>query len=226
MTPTEMLELRAFVQEHPDLHFVAETLSGLQAIWPALLGVWPQLDRLPGGKMLTELSHFFKGGMLPTLSEGPLNVLVSPLTVASHIVDFWKLSHGLDGRVSNEMYIGDVQGFCSGFLTAAAVSGSRDAAQFQKWASNAVRLALCMGALVDLDALHATHEVGCASALAVRWRSAAELQYLHDTLKIYPKVSRARHRNLHWERINRQGRAIYHVSQITRLPRSRSRGIR
>jgi hypothetical protein len=56
-------------------------------------------------------------------------------------------------------------------------------------ASKAVRLALCIGALVDLDAINYSNGLDCASAIAVRWKSIAHLQHLEHTLKLYPKVS-------------------------------------
>ncbi|RDW81833.1 hypothetical protein BP6252_02945 [Coleophoma cylindrospora] len=183
VTIKSMLEIRTLLQENPDFDFLLRTISELPSLWSAIQDVWPQLDQLPAKKKLTELCQFFQGGPVVTFSEPTNNLLLSPLSVISQIIAFWKLSHGFDHRQSVDSGLRDVQGFCLGFLTATAISCSKSEAQFHALASKAVRLALCIGALVDLDALNC-----CASAFAVRWKSPASLQYLEHTLKLYPKA--------------------------------------
>lgn len=189
VTLESMLEIRKLLQENSELVFLSRTISELPTLWPAILEVWPDLDRVPGVNRLSELCQFFKGGPALTFLEPTNNILLSPLTVISQIVDFWKLSHGVDNPSSMESPLRDVQGFCLGFLTATAISCSRDEAQFQALASKAVRLALCMGAVVDLDALKIPDRLGCASAIAVRLKSNEHLQHLQHTMKLYPRVS-------------------------------------
>lgn len=189
IAPQSLLDIRSLLQENADLDFLSRTISELPTLWPAIQEVWPQLNKLPGARKLTELCHFFQGGPSLTFSESTNNLLLSPLTIISQIIDFWKLSHGVDSRPPIESHLGDVQGFCLGFLTATAISCSRNEAQFQALASKAVRLALCMGALVDSDALNNGDGRDAASTVAVRWKSTAHLQHLDRTLNQYPKVS-------------------------------------
>jgi hypothetical protein len=189
ITSKSMLGIRKLLQENSDLDFLSRTISELPTLWPTILEVYPDLDKVPAKKRLSELCHFFQGGPAPMFLEPTNNIILSPLTVISQIVDFWKLSHGVDNRSSIESQLRDVQGFCLGFLTATAISCSRNEAQYQALASNAVRLALCMGALVDLDALNTSDRLDCASAIAVRWKSDAHLQHLQHTMKLYPRVS-------------------------------------
>jgi hypothetical protein len=185
-----LLQIRKFLQENSDLDFLSRTLSELPALWPAILEAWPDLDKVPARKRLNELCQFFQGGPALTFLGPTDNIILSPLTVISNIVDFWKLTHGVENRTSIESQWQDVQGFCLGFLAATAVSCSRNEAQFQALASKAVRLAVCMGALVDLDALNTSDGLNIASAIAVRWKSNAHLQHLQHTMKLYSRVGK------------------------------------
>ncbi len=186
LTSKSLLELRTLLQENSDLEFLLSTIFELSSLWPAILEVCPGLNIVPAKERLTELSCFFQGGPALTFLKPTNNILLCPLTVITQIVDFWKLTHVFEFPSPLESQLRDVQGFCLGFLTAVAVSCSRNETQFKILASKAVRLAVCMGALVDLDALGT---LGCASAIAVRWKSNAHFQHLEHTMKLYPSVS-------------------------------------
>ena len=186
LTSKSLLELRTLLQENSDLSFLSSMISELPSLWPAILDVWPDLEIVPAKQRLTELCCFFQGGPALTFLKPTNNILLCPLTVITQIVDFWKLTHGFDLPSPLESQLQDVQGFCLGFLTAIAVSCSRNETQFQALASKAVRLAVCLGALVDFDALGT---LDCASAVAVRWKSNTHLQHLQHTMKLYPSVS-------------------------------------
>lgn len=203
-TRESMLEMRNFLRDNPALDFLSTTISELPALWPAILDVCPGLDKIPGKTSLDELVRFlFEGGdPAAILCSEPLptnNIIMSPLTVISQIIEFWKLTHGCffdnndnnnDGHQSSN--ISDVQGFCLGFLTAMSVSCSRSEGQFQTLSSKAVRLAACLGAWIDLDALN--HDVSeCASAIAVRWKSDAHRQHLERIMGLYSRVSTNNH---------------------------------
>ncbi|EAS32138.2 polyketide synthase [Coccidioides immitis RS] len=198
VTSESMLEMRKFLEDNPALDFLSTTISELPALWPAVLDVCPSLDKIPAKKKLNELVRFLTEGGDPAaiLSSEPLpsnNIIISPLTVVYQIIEFWKLSHGYffdsndDSGCQNPSNISDVQGFCLGFLTAISVSCARSEAQFQSLSSKAVRLAMCLGAWVDFDALN--HNVSeCASAVAVRWKSDTHWKQLEHTMALYPKA--------------------------------------
>ncbi|KAF3481903.1 uncharacterized protein GIQ15_04662 [Arthroderma uncinatum] len=188
VTPKSMLEIRTLLQENPGLDFLSKTISDLPELWPAIVEVLPQLCKLPAKEKLAELCQFFQGGPVPTFTEPTNNLLLSPLGVISQTIDFWKLSHGLDNRLSIGSQLADVQGFCLGFLTATAISCSNNEAEFQMLASKAVRLALCTGALVDVESLNSSNGHDCSSTIAVRRKSPAQSQHLDNALKAYPRA--------------------------------------
>ncbi|EEP77445.1 hypothetical protein UREG_02294 [Uncinocarpus reesii 1704] len=145
-------------------------------------------ERFSRSSLGLKLRDFFQGGPAPTPSEPTNNLLLSPLTVISQVIDFWKLSHGFDHRAPIGSQVRDVQGFCTGFLTAAAISCSKSEAHFQELASKAIRLSLCTGAVVDLDALNHSSGLDYPAAVAVRWKSAGGRQHLERILKQHPRA--------------------------------------
>ena len=188
ITPEPMLEIRKSVQEAADLTFLMRAISELPSLWPALQEICPEIDEVLAKKRLEELADFFHGGPPVNLS-GPINnILLCPLTVISHIAEFWKTSRGLMDQSLEQLQFQHVQGFCLGFLTAAAISCSRNEAQYQALAANTVRLALCLGALVDFEALKCQGRPDCASGIAVRWKSSEHWENLQQTMKMYPTV--------------------------------------
>ncbi|KAE8148647.1 hypothetical protein BDV25DRAFT_141606 [Aspergillus avenaceus] len=186
VTQESLVGIRNSLQENSDLKFLSGIVSDLHALWPIITNAWPDLSRLEGKAQLIALSNFLQGGSVLSVSEASNNIIQSPLTVVSQVIDFWKLTHGLDHRQFTETQFQDVQGFCLGFLGATVVSCSKNEVQFQSLAATAVRLALCMGALVDLDALDAFDCDNHASAVAVRWKSTTDLEHLKCTLKLFP----------------------------------------
>lgn len=188
ITQKSLLEIRDFLQESPLVDFLSQTIEELPKLWPVLVGVWPDLDKVPAKKRMDELLHFFEGGPPLTFSESTNNILLSPLAVIAQIVGFYKLSHDDDNQRPEDFEFQDVQGFCVGFLTATAISCSKNEEQFKVVASKAVRLAFAIGALVDLDTISDQND--CASAVAVRWKSQSQAQFLQDTMRQYPRVSK------------------------------------
>ena len=181
-----LLELRTSIQEHSSLKFLRDTISELPSLWSAISEDQQDLNHVGGEDKLAELNCFFQNESGVTFLKPTDNVILCPLTVISHLVDFWKLTHGINVSSPDESQLRNVQGFCLGLLSAIAISCSKTEIQFQSLASKAIRLAVCMGALVDADALHTSD---CSSAIAVRWKSATQLQHLRDTLTLYPSVS-------------------------------------
>ncbi|KAM5443073.1 Type I Iterative PKS [Microsporum ferrugineum] len=183
ITSKMLMESRTLLRETPGLVFLLNAIFELPGLWPVIVEAMPQLCKLPAQEKLTELCRFFKGGQLPVLTEPISNLLQSPLSVIIQIVGYLrKFNHGF----GNTSHLVDVQGFGLGFLTAIVISCSKSEADFQELAPKAVRLALCMGAIVDADALENGH--GPVSAIPFRQGSATQPQDLKDILDIYPKA--------------------------------------
>lgn len=189
LTMDKMFEVRKLLQKTSDLEFLSRTISELPSLWSTISDAWPELAKVPAKRKLEELCQFFQGGSNLSLLEPANNTILCPLTVITHIIDFWKLGHDNEETSVIESSMQDVQGFCLGFLTATAISCAKDETQYQALAAKAVRLATCVGAVVDLDTLKTTDRLDDASAIAVRWKSSSHLQGLEQAMSLYPGVS-------------------------------------
>ncbi|KAM0134954.1 hypothetical protein ACHAO1_005387 [Botrytis cinerea] len=152
-----------------------KAVTELSDFLPTLLAHDSSLQKLPAVEYCTFLTQWLETGALP---PGPMNrdlpnMVCTPLTVIIHVVQFFNYLethyepvHAYDNLLASATPIG-AQGFCTGFLTAAAVTCASDEDTLVKLCSNALRLALCIGAYVDLDQSNAGEN--WTTAIMVSW---------------------------------------------------------
>ncbi|KGO47180.1 Acyl transferase/acyl hydrolase/lysophospholipase [Penicillium expansum] len=160
------------LRTNPSLSFLKPVLEELPSLWSVITDAWPALLEVPGDTQLGTLAQAACGDSVES-PEIPSSVLLTPVTVLRQIIEFCELKEN-----HLEFRIVDAQGFCVGFLAAVAVSCSQNTHDFQEIASVMVRLAVCIGAAVDLDA----NAHGLARSMAVRWKSGAENKRLNQVL--------------------------------------------
>lgn len=160
------------LKTNPSLKFLNPVLEELPSLWSVITDAWPAVSEIPGARNLAILAQL--AGREPFESpETPLSVLLTPVTVIRQIIEFCMLRENC-----GEFRIVDAQGFCVGFLAAVAVSCSQSIDEFQEMASVMIRLAVCIGAAVDLDA----SANGLTRSMAVRWKSSVENKRLNQAL--------------------------------------------
>ncbi|KAI2700986.1 transcriptional regulator family: Helix-turn-helix [Penicillium roqueforti] len=181
----------AVYKDSAGLGFLSDILDELPSLWPVITSAWPALRKVQGEKQLAALGRRFENGS-PDSEAEPSSLIMTPVTVMKHLVDFWNLQNVAThpafpssplSRTTAPRII-DSQGFCVGILAAIAVACSQDTREFQSLASNAIRLAVCIGALVDFDEIVS----GKAKSIAVRWETPADHDYLEQTLTKSPNV--------------------------------------
>lgn len=184
-TREDLSDLHFLLQDR-QFDFLKKTVSDLPLLGPILT----QLDDTFASTALEKLRVLsewttVKGDIDP---ERLFNAQLAPLTVINQAVVFVRSTdlpatyHGLNSAV------GAAQGFCIGFLSAAALSSAADWIEFETNFSNAIRLAACIGSIVD------SHEASLSpddrpTAISVRCRTAAHRTVLDACLDLYPKVS-------------------------------------
>ncbi|KAL8651541.1 MAG: hypothetical protein Q9210_003192, partial [Variospora velana] len=184
-TPTYLARLRTSIEERTDLNFVRGLIKGLPGLWPVIVHACPQLNPIAGSEQLEQLNQFLTSETsLDT--EALSNLIAAPLTIISQISEV--LSQDRDRKDASLPSLENVQGFCLGFLTAAAFASSRDMTDFRHYASVAVRLAVCIGAVVDLDEASHDDPSGRHSSIAVRWKASTGNDDLVKVLKDYPQA--------------------------------------
>ena len=187
-----LLEIRNFIRANSSLTFLVDAARELPSLWLTLEQACPHLSKLPEAD-LNQLYQVLESGTLPNVKV-PSNTLLAPLTVVSQVVDFLCLGKEADVTTFPASFqagsgLGNVQGFCVGFLAAAAVACSRDRTDFQRYSTVALLLAVCIGSIVDRDEETRPTLHDRSSSFAVRWKTELEQAHFERTLSSYPSVS-------------------------------------
>ncbi|KAL4966680.1 putative polyketide synthase [Aspergillus stella-maris] len=168
--------IRTCVRENPSASHLVDIIRDLPSIWQTIQQAWPPLAQLNGEAQLAALARFFEGGPPPSSTKS-LSILITPLTVLQHIVELYTLR-----KATSELQITDVQGFCVGFLAAISVASTHDETQFRVVLVKVIRLAVCIGALIDLNEI----EYGRAGSLVVRWSGEEGRLSMNKVLSSHP----------------------------------------
>ena len=183
--------MQSTLLQNEHFRFLSETLTSFPSLWSSLEERCDLLKFVDPEKLQT-LHDFAAGKSVPD-PKNFSNIQWAALTVIDHVIDFVGKSVDVDDVISTAEALRlpnyqTVQGFCIGFLTAAAVSSSLDWADFERNASNSLRLAVCIGAFIDVED-QMRDSTGRNTALSVRWKTDFEMAYLEACLEIVPDVS-------------------------------------
>jgi len=188
-----LAEVRTVLLHDTRLSVLVRAIRDLPEIWNLLVSSDSDLNRIPGLDSIHKLSRWIDKGELTWSPETLLNILFTPLTVIIQLVQYFQyLGKGKTQRNHSSILAstseGGVQGFCTGFLTASVVACSKNETELSDLGAVAIRLAVCIGAYVDLDGSISKplHETTC---LAVRWKTdVGSKDKALNTLKDYPDV--------------------------------------
>ncbi|MCJ1386383.1 hypothetical protein MMC17_009509, partial [Xylographa soralifera] len=189
-TRDSLTSLQITLLQNTHLKFLEETLAQLPVLWQTLGKHYKAFD-LFGQERLQQISAFATGKAIPD-PQNLCNIQLATLTVISHVVDIVRMTNKIDAgpNTSQVLLLPDfqaAQGFCIGFLSAAAISSSIDWAEFECNISNALRLAVCIGAVIDID--NASHDLSDrARAVSVRWKTDSDRAYMEASLDLFPSA--------------------------------------
>jgi hypothetical protein len=175
-TPRDVEDLQSAFREDSRLEFLQKTLGTLPLLWPQVQQAYGSTD-FPAVAKLQKLQEIVAGSS--SIDDWLLsNTELAPLTVITQVVDLiQQCGTSLDKFKA-------AQGFCVGFLSAASYSSAQDWQQFERNASNAVRLAACYGIAVDIE-----QTASPVTAISVRCRTPAGRATLDTCLDRFPDVS-------------------------------------
>ncbi|KAL5333395.1 hypothetical protein BJX70DRAFT_406246 [Aspergillus crustosus] len=160
-----------------------DALLELPTHWNSLVDTIPSLGVILGAQQLQNLTGWLQTGQLKEFPTQLSNLLLSPLVVAVQIAQYSQYRDQTDSwpNIHAESF-----GFCTGFLSALAVSAGRTVADFQKYGAVAVRLAMLVGAVVD--AQDALSEHGPSHSIATSWTSSEAGDNLTRLIKQSPEA--------------------------------------
>jgi hypothetical protein len=157
---------------------------------------FPKLVTRRTQKLIEDLNNWFRTEdvSIPTEGFSLPNTLLNPLVIIAQLTQYTtylSLSnpHVVEGQ---DIYAFSQQnkealGFCTGLLSALAISSSNNKAQFQKHGAVALRVGMLIGMVVD--AQEASPMIGESKSLAVVWNSPKGSEEVKEILKTFPEVS-------------------------------------
>lgn len=145
-------------------------------------------------KLIEDLNDWISTGKTSLPWSHLPNVILSPLIVLSQLMQYSKYLKLAQGEEQNiygaHSQQTEVVGFCTGLLSALAVSSAGDRAQFQQYGSVAVRLATLIGAFVDCQDALGDH--GGSKSFAIVWNSNQTKTEMTRIMQQFPEVTQPR----------------------------------
>lgn len=187
-------QLRSTLLGNRRLNRLVSAVNQLDSVWSDLALADPSFREIPGQQHLRAFSQWISdhGSSDPPAELSQLNLLLTPLTVIGHVVEYFNylevsgLSHEqlLDSAAVSG---GGFQGFCTGLLAAVALSLAKDEEEAVALSAAALAQAMALGAYVDLDGCFATppREFSC---LSVRWKNSSETPSVMNVIEGFPEV--------------------------------------
>ncbi|KAJ6013598.1 polyketide synthase [Penicillium herquei] len=164
-------------------NWALKTISGLRTSWTTVSQKIPKLQSIPGDKLLEELEGWFKTGSYRESDSDLPNILLTPLVVLTQITQCSRYLT-LESSFPND---GATLGFCTGILSAFAVSSSSNLQDLQHFGAVAIHLAMLTGALVDAQEI-SDRVYGKTKSFALAWNSAGQSDILTSIVDQFPEA--------------------------------------
>jgi hypothetical protein len=185
-------KLRNHIQE-PGYQWLFDAVCGLSGFWSAISNGVPVLRPLDGQTRLEELAIGLQTGDLGKFKFPLPNILLSPLVVITHLTEYLAFIKAEMPDLADTQSFPpellertEVLGLCTGILTGIAVNCSSSLAQLQNHGTNAIRLAMLAGALVDAEQTSSDSED--STSFSVSWSGTETLTSIDDLLSEFPQV--------------------------------------
>lgn len=170
-SPKGLAKLRSHLLFNPRLSKLAASFRDLPEIWSRLVRFDPGLAQVPGESLLSCLAGWLVSGhadsdltsFLENPSESPA-ILSCSINFVFQIVQYHSLlaqqvdTDNPHRAILQRLRPGGVHGFCLGLLCAITVASSGNEDELIETAIRFLRLAVCIGAYVDKDAIHLTNQ--------------------------------------------------------------------
>ena len=192
-------QLKATLNDNIHYRWILNTIDKLPSNWETLSKHLPHLRPLAAVNLLEDLKAWLKIGNFPPSCFPLPNILLTPLVVIAELTQYWRYlelsqtgSRDLGNPHSKFSDKAETVGFCTGLLSAAAVSSSSDQASFEKYGAVAIRLAVLVGALIDAqDASTRSHSESVSFSVA--WTSPEAESEMKEVLASFSEVRKYSH---------------------------------
>lgn len=181
--------LRTSIVTSSALNWVPRAIEGLTEHYEKIATELPQLSIVPGVHLLKALNEWLATGNFTDLITLPRlpNIILAPISVLSQLVAYRRyieLVHPIS-KGFNKVENTEIVGFCTGLLTALAVSLSDTEVQLENHGGVALRLAILIGATVDAQDLLD----GGSQSVSTVWKTPHGLEMLDELIRDTNDVS-------------------------------------
>ena len=183
-------QLKSDIIGNAENGWIIDVVAQLPTYLQTFLEKSSKFRMVPAVKLIEDLNDWISIGKTSLPSSHLPNVILSPLIVLSQLTQYSKYLKLAQGEEQNAYAAHsqqtEVVGFCTGLLSALAVSSAGDQAQFQQYGAVAVRLAALIGAFVDgQDALGGQ---GGSKSFATAWNSNQTKTEMTRIMQQFPEV--------------------------------------
>ena len=186
--------IRSTVLNNEHHRWILDVIAELPKCLCTISRNYPKWSTEPGYQLLGDLKNWFNTGEISKTPFVLPNILLSPLVVIAQLTQYAKYlelasfetENGEDPHASSK-HNRETLGFCTGLLSAFAVSSSSNRENFQKYGAVSIRLAMLIGMVVD--AQDASSEMGKSKSLATIWNSARAGEDVTRIVRSFPEVS-------------------------------------
>ena len=190
---THFAQVRQAVVDNANNMWMFEVYAQLPRLWNTITAALPSLQIESGHGQLVDLVEAFRTGRHLDIPTPLPNSLLIPLVVMSHLAQYAQFLERSCGEFDDRIDPFETSksgketlGFCTGLLSAFAVSSSRNRADFEIYGAVAIRLGMLIGMAVD--AQDAT-ELNASKSLATAWSSVQGRQEMLRIMRDFPHVS-------------------------------------
>lgn len=183
--------LQSAVMQMGSNEWILDTIADLPQCWEAFVTQFPKFRVVKHARMLNDLKEWFKTGKLEHRLRHLPNIILSPLVVITQITEYMKYLN-VDSPESKQQWhhpeesTTEILGFCMGFLSALAVSVSKDRQQIETYGAMIIRLAMLIGGIVD--ARDDLDSQGPSKSFSTAWSSSEAAEEMKRILKRFPEV--------------------------------------
>ena len=186
-------QIRSTLRSSQKHAWILEIIAELPKWLSEIASACPHLQLGTETELLNDLISWFDTGRTSQDARLLPNIVLNPLVVIGQLLDYSRYlqlitteSSKDDNVFTSSRHGGETLGFCTGFLTALAVSSSLGQQQLQEYGAVAIRLGMLIGLVVD--SLDRRPEVGTSASLATVWHSPESSEQLFKILEGFPEV--------------------------------------
>ena len=187
-------QLRSTILNDSEHSWILDVVAQLPSYMKAFSEKFPKLQASSAVQLLENLNDWFKTGKIPTATKSLPNTLLSPLVVLTQLTQYSQYlqltqiepGNGQDIYASHSR-LTETVGFCTGLLSALAVSCANNRAQFRQYGAVTVRLAALVGAVVDSQ--DSLGQYGESKSFATAWNSQDAKKEMSRIMQQFPEVS-------------------------------------